>query len=159
VAHKHLATYLNDHLAGSVAGLELLAQLEGAQGSGEAARVAAVLRAEIEEDQQALQALMERLQITQSPSRRAVAWLGEKMTQLKLRLDDPGEGDLRLLEMLEALALGIQGKRGMWQALGAAGAPGLTMVDCERLVQRAEAQHRRVEAMRLAAAKSALGST
>jgi hypothetical protein len=100
---------------------------------------------------------MERLQIDQSSPRQAVAWIGEKATQLKLRLDDPGDGALRLLQTLEAVAIGIKGKRGLWRALAVAAVPGLKGDDYERLVQRSEEQYRRVEAVRLEAAQTALG--
>src|SRR5678815_2816605 len=98
MAEKHLATYLNDHLAGSVTGLELLAHLEVTQAGTDVADIVAHLHAEIEEEQQELVALMDRLQIARSPSRQAAAWLAEKATQLKLRLDDPADGALRLFE-------------------------------------------------------------
>jgi hypothetical protein len=46
---------------------------------------------------------MKRLNIDQSRTRKASAWLGEKMTELKLRFGDPKDGTLRLFESLEAL--------------------------------------------------------
>jgi hypothetical protein len=158
MANQHLATYLNDHLAGSVAALELLAQLEATHADTELARGVATLRLEIEEEQQTLTALMERLQITKSAPRQAVAWIAEKVTQLKLRLDDPADGALRLLQALEAIGVGIQGKRSLWRALAAAAVPGLPQADYARLVQRSEDQQQWVEAMRLQAAQVALGN-
>ncbi|MGH7792081.1 MAG: hypothetical protein ACREOB_07160 [Thermodesulfobacteriota bacterium] len=97
MANDNLATYLNDHLAGSVAALELLAYLE----------------------EQHAGTPVERLDIVQSRPRKATAWLAEKITQIKLRLDDPTGGALRLLEGLEAVAIGIEGKRALWRALEA----------------------------------------
>jgi hypothetical protein len=156
MANKHLATYLNDHLAGSVAALNILAHLETEQNSITVAPVITALRADIEADQRELETLMKRMQIPKSAPRQAVAWLGEKVAQLKLQLDDPADGALRLLEVLETLALGILGKRALWQALHVAGVPGFQDADYERLVQRAEDQHRRAEAIRLEAARAAL---
>jgi hypothetical protein len=58
---------------------------------------------------------------------------------------------------MEALALGIQGKRALWLALNAvaAQAPLFESVDLMRLVQRAKEQHECVESIRLDAARDA----
>jgi len=159
MANEHLATYLNDHLAGSVVALELLEHLE-AQASTALGRFLAELRADVEVDRQELEGLMDRLHVAASRPRRATAWLTEKMTELKLRLDDPSAGALLRLESLEAVGLGILGKRALWRVLAAAaeGVPELRGVDYARLEQRAEEQHRRVEGVRLDTAKAAFGA-
>ena len=158
MANEHLATYLNDHLAGSVVALELLEHLEAEHANTPVADFFSKLRADIAADRQELETLMERLQIAESRTRKASAWLAEKVTALKLRLDDPSEGDLRLFESLEALSLGIEGKRSLWLALSTAAkdTPALRLVDYECLTKRAEEQRSRVEAMRLETARTAL---
>ncbi len=160
MAHKHIATYLNDHLAGSVAALELLAHLEAAHKGTAVEHSIAGLRADVAADRQELEALMGRLDVAESGPRKATAWLTEKLTELKLRLDDPTGRDLHLLEGLEAVAIGIEGKRALWRALAAAAdtAPELRGIDYGRLEQRADEQRRRAEALRLEAAKAALGA-
>jgi hypothetical protein len=158
MAHEHIATYLNDHLAGSVVALELLEQLEAVHTGTPLAEFFSRLRADISADRQELQSIMDRLDIDESSTRKASAWLTEKFTEIKLRLDDPTSGDLRLFESLEALSLGIEGKRSLWLALSvvAKDSPSLRLVDYERLIQRAEEQRSRVEAKRLDTAKTAL---
>jgi hypothetical protein len=158
MASDHLATYLNDHLAGAAAALDLLGRLEAAQSGTPAATALAELRADIAADRQKLEALMARLKIDESRSRKAIAWVTERATQLKLRLDDTTDGALGRLEALDALAIGIEGKRALWQALAAAseGSPGLQGVDYQQLTQRADDQRQRVEDMRLQAARTAL---
>jgi len=158
MSQEHIATYLNDHLAGSLVALELLEHLEKVHADTDIARFAAKLRADIAEDRLELEALMARLKVTESRTRKATAWLSEKVTELKLKLDDPGDGLLRLLEAFEALSLGIEGKRGLWRALAAAAehAPALQVADYEVLTRRAEEQRGRVEAERLKAARRAL---
>jgi hypothetical protein len=153
----HLATYLNDHLAGAVAAIELLTHIEAAHAGTATAHFFAELRADVEADRRELEALMGRLHIPVSRSREVMAFLAEKVTQLKLRLDDSAGGALRLLEVSEAVALGIEGKRALWRALAAAAeaAPALQVPDSERLTQRAEEQRQRVETVRLDAARSA----
>lgn len=158
MADEHIATYLNDHLAGSVVALELLEHLEAAHAGTPLEAFLAELRADIEADRQELEALMSRLDVAESRTRKASAWVAEKMTELKLRLDDPAGGALRLLESLEAVAIGIEGKRSLWRSLAAAaaGVPALQLADYARLEQRADEQRRRVETKRLEAATSAL---
>jgi hypothetical protein len=156
---KVLTTYLNDHLAGSVAALELLDHMISLdQGSGRVALTE--LRAQVEQDQKVLQGLLRELGARESPVRKAAAWFTEKLGQAKLKFDDPGDGDLRMLEALEALGLGIQGKLGLWRALVAVAGrvPQVGALDLQRLQQRATDQFERVEALRIPVARSALTS-
>jgi hypothetical protein len=156
MAKEHLEIYLNDHLAGSVVALELLEDLER-EGTG-IAKTLADLRAEIEADRQELLALMKRLGVEESRSRKVSAWLTEKVARIKMRVDDKATGALRLLESLEAVGIGIHGKLALWLALSAAAEvnPELRGVDYERLAQRANDQRTRLEVLRLNAAKAAL---
>ncbi len=158
MADEHIATYLNDHLAGSMAAIELLEHLEKVYAGRGVGQAAAGLKAEIEADREELRAIMGRLEVDESRARKASGWLGSKVTELKLRLDDRSGGDLHLFEALEVLSLGIEGKHGLWRALAATAqdAPGLQVADYERLAQRAVDQRGRVEAMRLEAARKAL---
>lgn len=158
MAGEHIATYLNDHLAGAAGALELLEHLETAYAGTQAGRLAAELRVDVEADRQTLESLMDRLQVARSRARKAAAWLGDKVAELKLRLDDPTGGSLRLFESLEALSLGIEGKRSLWRALATAAeeAPDLQVADYEGLIRRAEDQRSRVETARLEAARRAL---
>jgi hypothetical protein len=158
MADEFLGIYLNDHLAGSVVALELLKHLEGAYSGQPVERFAAELRADIEDDRRQLQNLMSQLNLTESRARQATAWVAEKMSLIKLRLDDWAGGDFRLFEALEALSLGIEGKRSLWVALAGAAerAPALRLLDYDALVQRAADQRARVEVKRLETATAAL---
>jgi len=158
MSSKALRTYLNDHLAGSVAAVELLDHLADLHSDPEGKRFFTELRAEVEEDQEVLQQLLETVGGKESAVRKAAAWLSEKVGQAKLQLDDLGNGQLRPLEAIEVLALGIQGKLALWRALAAVAdrVPRLQGVDFRRLQQRAVQQHERVEARRVQAARVAL---
>ena len=160
MSHKHLATYLNDHLAGAVTAIDLLSHLESAYAGTDPAGWAADLRADIEADRRELEGLMARWGVSQSPPRKASAWVGEKLAELKLRLDDPAAGAFRLMETTEAVSLGIEGKRSLWRSLAAAAeqSADLRGVDYDRLIRRAEDQRGRAEAVRLEAAKAALAA-
>lgn len=157
MTHKQIATYLNNHLAGSTTILQLLAQLETTHTGTDLAQFFATLRADVLAERRELESLMQRLNITENPLRQAAAWLAEKLTQLKLRLDSPADEALRLLEALELVAVGIEGKRALWRSLAVASedVPELQGVDYEHLLQRSEEQQRRVETVRLEAAKAA----
>jgi hypothetical protein len=153
---SQLVTYLNDHLAGSVAALQLLDHL--LELGPAPYQQLQVIRGEIEADQKVLQKVLKGLGAKESPLRKAAAWITEQVGQAKLRLDDSGAGDLRMLEALEALGLGIQGKAALWRALAKVKAelPKLRAIDFEQLHQRAQDQFERVDALRLAAARTAL---
>jgi hypothetical protein len=158
MANEHLATYLNDHLSGSIAAIELLEHLESAYAGKELERFFAELRKDIEADRRELERLMERLEIAHSLPRKAGAWIAGKFADLKMRLDDSARGPLRLLESLEAVELGISGKLALWRALVAAVeiAPALRgALDYQRLAERATEQIERVELYRLEAARAA----
>jgi hypothetical protein len=134
VPNQHLGVYLNDHLAGSTAALELLDVLRNVDGHEEwASRV----RTDIAEDRQELEQLMRHLGIAEKRVRQAAAWVTEKLAELKTRIDDRSGGALQRLELIEALALGIDGKRALWTALEAAAAdvPALRALDYARLVE------------------------
>jgi len=159
MANEHLKTYLNDHLAGSVAAVELLERLRDEHDGTPLHRFLAELRTEVLADRQELKTLMSSLQIDESKARKASAWLTEKLTEIKLQVDDPAHGALRLLQALEVLTLGIEGKKLLWRALAAAAeqTESLRILNYERLQERAQEQQRNVEAVRLEAAKESLG--
>jgi hypothetical protein len=152
-----LTLYLSDHLAGSLAGLELLDHLLTLY-SGAERETLTRLRRNIEEDQEVLRQLLQALGGKESPVRKALAWLTEKAGRAKLKLDDSGDGDLPLLEALEILGLGIQGKLSLWRALAAVPdpMPQLRALDLSRLQQRALDQFELVEGLRLRSARVAL---
>jgi hypothetical protein len=158
VSREGLVTYLNDHLAGSVAGLELLDHLIRLQPGTAGARALAAVRTEVEEDQQTLRSLLREVGGKESRGRQAAAWLTEKLGQAKLRFDDAGGGELQMLEALETLALGIQGKSALWRALAVASVqlsqvphPGFAALEA-----RAQTQFQVVDSLRLLAAPAAL---
>ena len=155
--NEALTTYLNDHLAGSVIALELL-DLLVAERDGTADESALVrLHAEITEDRETLKALMAQLTVETSRPRQAMAWLTEKLSEAKLRLDDPGRGALRRLEALEAVAVGIAGKQALWRTLAATAddTPEPSGLDYGELLRRAADQSTVVERLRLDAAREA----
>ncbi|SNB45209.1 hypothetical protein [Geobacter sp. DSM 9736] len=160
MATEDLASYLNDHLAGSVTALELFDFLIKKQEGTAAGQVLTRLREEVAADRRELEALMLRLDISQSRTRKATAYLGEKFSELKLRGDDPS-GNYHLLQTLDVLSAGIEGKALLWRALAAAAqdVPALQVLKYDLLIERAETQRNQVEELRIAAARAALGKS
>jgi hypothetical protein len=153
-----LATYLNDHLAGSVAAVELLDRLIDHAAFADARETLVKLRSEIRTDQLALEDILRAAGGRESLLRQVGGWLAEKAGRLKLLVDDPMRGALERLEAFEILTLGIQGKAALWRALAAVQphVPSLQSVDFRELERRADDQRATVEALRMAAAQRIL---
>lgn len=160
MSEKALRIYLTDHLAGSVAALELLDHLIKLHRESDRERFYRELHTEIDQDQKVLQSLLEQVGGRESPVRRAAAWLTEKVGQAKLAFDDPGDNQLRVLEGLETLGLGIQGKLLLWRALASVSdsTPALRAIDLTRLEGKARGQFERVDTERLRIARGALAT-
>ena len=154
---KHLTNYMKDHFAGSVAAVELLDHLISSRRDKSDEQFFIQLREEIGEDQEILRGLLHDLDAAEGPLRDATAFLSEKLARIKLLLEDPSGGQLARLEKLEALALGIEGKRALWRALLAVAEEisALRKANLAGLEQRADDQHKRVEARRIEAAREA----
>ena len=157
MADRDIEIYLNDHLAGSVSAYEILHFLCTKQAGTAAEHVLTELQVEISGDRKILESLMDRLQITASRTRKATAWFTEKLSEMKLKIEDPS-GALHLLEALDILSIGIEGKALLWRALAATAedSPSFQGIDYGHLIQQAEAQRIKVEKIRIEAARAAL---
>ena len=117
MSREHLATYLNDHLAGSVSALEILDRL--AEEASDLKPFVTGLKRDIGADRQVLVDLMARLGITQSRFRKAGGWLAERIVEDRAR-----RGAFRTLDELARVpGIGphtVEGLRGS----ACAGAPG-----------------------------------
>lgn len=153
-----LETYLNDHLAGATAAVHLTRRCRDRHAGDALGPFFAGLLEEIEHDREVLRGLFTRIDGTASPAKKAVGWLTEQASHAKLR--DLAPDALDFLEALDSLSAGIEGKRALWTALGAACAsdPRLRDVDFADLARRAERQHARVEAQRIQAARRVFGA-
>ncbi len=153
---EELATYLHDHSAASDFAVELLKHLHEQHGGEPVGELAAGLLIEVEEDRETLRQIMEKVGAQASALKEATAWVGEKLSRVKLSRTDAGEAGT--FQALETMALGVLGKRALWRALAVI-APAdsrLRGFDFEALAARAEAQYARVEEWRLRVAGAAL---
>jgi len=143
-----LHVYLNDHLAGSVAAIELLDDLVEHHSEDRFARIFRELRDDIRADQETLRDLIRKLGAKESALRKAAAWVAEKLGRAKIGDADESAG---LLQALEAMALGITGKQLLWRSLTtiAPNFPALQGTDFSKLEKRARDQFERVETLRI----------
>ena len=154
---EHLVTYLNDHLAGAVAALEVLEHIIEQHATNAAVPTLQRIKTDIEADRRELEMLVERLGGRESVTRKAVGWLSERVLRLKLRVDDPRNGALRLFESVEMISLGVDGKLGLWRVLASLrdGVAELNALDVDRLVRRAREQRVALEQTRCQLAREA----
>jgi hypothetical protein len=150
---KDLDSYLNDHLAGSISALELIAHwVEVHKGEALGSFFVETER-EIKADQDTLRDVMRTLGIEESKVRQAGAWAAEKVGRARLMIAGDEQGSLGLVLTLEGLIMGVTGKKLLWRALAAAKLPGLNSYNFEQLQGRAEQQVERIEAERISAVR------
>jgi hypothetical protein len=155
-----LGIYLNDHLAGSAAGVELAEKLHENNQGTELGNVMAALHHDIKQDRETLEQLMERLEIERNPVKQAAGWVFEKLSRLRLNTPLTGDADLTRLLETETLSLGIEGKLALWRVLKACAAADsrLAATDFDRLIDRASQQRQTLEPHRQQAALRAFTS-
>lgn len=154
---KYLAIYLNDHFAGAIAGLELARRSLSSNRGSEFEGSLSSLVQEISEDRDALQDLMERLQVARDPIKPVLAWSAEKVGRLKLNGRLRGYSPLSRVVEFEGLSLGIEGKLRLWRNLDAIknSRSALAVFPLGELIRRAEEQLAGLEKLRVRAAEIA----
>ena len=154
---KLLRIYLQDHHAGSTAGLELARRAHGSNKGDEYGAALAKIVDEIAADQKALEGVMDDLGFGADKIKDIGAWALEKAGRLKLNGQITGYSPLSRVVELEGLLTGITGKIGLWVALLqiAPEEPRLDAARLERLRERGESQRATVEELRERAAREA----
>jgi hypothetical protein len=145
-----LIAYLRDHLGGSDVAIRVVRRLSATYGGAEDGNLFRRLSRELEEDRLVVRSLLMQLGASERSIKRAAA----DASGVVLSATAGGEpGDLSLLRTLEALAIGVQGKRCMWRALqNLPSSPstinGLTFVELEaKAVRQWEAVEERRRAL------------
>jgi hypothetical protein len=150
---KDLDSYLNDHLAGSISALELIAHWVEVHKGEPIGNFFAETEREIKADQDTLRDVMHILGIEESKVRQAAAWAAEKVGRARLMIAGDEQGSLGLVLTLEGLVMGVTGKKLLWHALAAAKLSRLNSYNFEQLQRRAEQQVERIEAERISAVR------
>jgi hypothetical protein len=158
---KLLRIFMQDHLAASMAGLELARRAYGANRGTTYGDALSRVADELDEDRRALADMLTALGFKPDRVKIVGAWTGEKVGRLKLNGQLKGYSPLSRVEELEALIAGINAKLSLWRIVleVAKEEPRLDADRLHRLIERGEEQLETVEDLRTRAARAAfLGS-
>lgn len=155
-----LRIYLNDHLAGSVAGIELAKRTRSNNEGTPLADYLERFLVELKEDQLVVEGILDSIDATKDRLKQMAAWIAEKAGRLKLNGQVTGYSELSRLLEIEGLCLGVEGKLSLWHSLAAVRPRHavLTDVDLDGLIERAQRQRAELETFRREAAVAALTS-
>lgn len=153
--------YLNDHLAGAAAAIQLAERCRAREQDTELGRVLLALLGEIREDRDVLERVIAALGGSPDPVKRMGALAAELLAEVRMSMPLLGAGSAEAarLEEIEVLSLGIEGKRLLWRALArlASSDARLQGFEFAALERRAEGQRDRLERFRLELATTASG--
>jgi hypothetical protein len=138
----HLETYLQDHRAGAETGSDLARRMHEENKGTQYEEFLGHMAAEIEEDIEVLEQIMDRFDVSRDALKTAVAKVGETLGRLKPNNQLTGYSPLSRVLEFEGLRAGVQGKLSLWDSLLEL-APFEDRLDAEEiaaLVTRAEAQ-------------------
>jgi hypothetical protein len=159
MAYQGLDVYLNDHLAGATAGLQLAQTAADEHRADEHGPFFGEIASDIKQDHETLERLVEEVATDKSAIKTALAEIGTKLMEPKFT---GGEDDeLNAFITLETLSIGVEGKLCMWKALKLVedSNPTLASFDLDGLIERAQSQRGRLEDKRLEIAPRALAHT
>src|SRR5215210_4417174 len=140
--NEPLDVYLNDHLAGSAAAVELVERIRANNEGTPLATHMDGLRLEIEQDRDTLGEVMTRLGVVRSTPKQVAGKVLETLSRLRLNERITGSAEVTLLLELETLSVGIEGKLLLWRSLreAADARPELAPFDLTVLATRAVSQ-------------------
>lgn len=157
--NKLLRIYLNDHLAGSIAGEELAKRTRSNNSGTPLAGYLDEFLNELQEDRAVVEGILDSIDANPDRLKQLAAWIAEKAGRLKLNGQITGYSDLSRLVELEGLCLGVEGKLSLWRSLESVKEhhSALDEIDLARLIERAQRQRETLEGFRRGAASVALG--
>lgn len=158
---NYLGIYLNDHLGGATAGVELARRTAAAQRADPGRAALEQVAREIEEDRDALIAIMRDLGVAVRQYKVYAGWAAEKLGRLKLNGHLTDRSPLSDFLELEGLRLGVEGKRALWRTLRSLSdaEPRLRRDHLDDLVTRAEAQIATIEELRMSSGQRIFATT
>ena len=156
-----LGIYLNDHLGGATAGVELARRAASAQRHKSAGPELAQIAREIDEDRDVLVEIMGELDVPVRQYKVYAGWAAEKVGRLKLNGHLMDRSPLSDLLELEGLRLGVEGKAALWRTLRTLTdhEPRLNSARLDDLAARAERQIATLEELRIHSGTEVFAST
>ena len=156
--HKLLSVYLNNHLSGASAGLELFRRAAKHHAGSDRGLELARLTDEVAADRESLRDIMRRLGVEENRAMVALGWAGERAGRLKPNGFLVRRSPLSDIVELESLRIGVAGKLAGWQVLRGVAAHDsrLAREELETLLERAEDQAERLYKLHLQAAQEQL---
>lgn len=148
-----LAIYLNDHLSGATAGLELFRRAARTrQGRDHGAELAGLAQ-QVEQDRDSLTQIMADLGVPTDHAKVAIGWLAEKAGRIKPNGHLLSRSPLSDVLELESMLLGVRGKAACWRSLRtlAESDERLFVEHLDELLERADQQSAVLEELRVAA--------
>jgi len=157
VDRETLSIYLNDHLSGSVAAIDLLDHLIADDPDPALEHELVELQSGLQLEQRTLRTLIDSIG-SENKLGQAMAWVGEKVARLKVGYGAADSSSLRRFEALETLALGFCGRRLLWHTLAHLCENGVlhSELDFKELEHKAGHDAGKLEELRLAASIEAL---
>jgi hypothetical protein len=151
-----LAVYLHDHFAGSGFAVALLEKLGSEFTGTPSGDIAIELLEQVQTDRRPLEQLIEKVGKATPDLYDALGWIAERVSRIKLKHDDPS--GIGAFEAFETIALGILGKRALWEALQVRQQfdPRVAGLDYPGLIARAEQQFQKANQYRLELVRDAL---
>lgn len=154
-----LGIYLNDHLAGATAGVDLAQRVAAANRGSEHGPELTRVADEIGADRDELTSIMRALDQRVRQYKVVLAWAAEKAARFKSNGHLLSRSPLSTLVELEGLAIGIRGKIAGWRTLTTVADRDtrVSRARLETLIARAERQLESVEASRVDTAADLFG--
>lgn len=153
-----LSAYLQTHLAGSRAGVDLFGRSAGGQMDKDVGAALHAMREEVVSERDALQAIMASLDVDENLVRSTAARLAERIARLKPNGTLLHRAPLTDLVELEALRIAVSGKQAGWEALLAIAdlVPELDAAQLTELVEQGQSQLERLGALHTTVARRVL---
>jgi len=149
-----LVNYLQDHYAGSAAGIELFRRAADQQTDPVARTTLTEMAAQVEEERDTLERFLEVIGAKPDPVKNAAAWVAEKIGRFKPNGELIRRSPLSDVIELETLRLAVEGKASGWRVLRqlAEDDGKFDAVELDRLLAAADDQMEQLESLRMSAA-------
>ena len=157
-ARRQLRIYLQDHHAGSAAGVTLGKRLQKSHAGSDRQAIIDALVLQIEQDRKQLQAIMKRLDVRPSAVKQALATAATLAGGLKPNGALRGPTPLGRHIEIESLIAGVVAKRSLWESLRAVQHPNLDPAELDVLIDRATTQLDTLRELGDATAREAFGA-